>query len=73
MQPNAKKPATYRRFRTRERRSRRRRPNTAMSQSDGELTHTRNDMNHATSLTLLMPGPLDTAQVITEEPINAPS
>jgi hypothetical protein len=71
MQRNAKQPATYRRFRTRERRSRRRRLNTTTSQSDGELTNRKNDMNQSTPLTLLKPSPLDAVQVINEEPINA--
>ena len=36
MQPNAKRPSTYRRFRSRERRSRHRRLNRRISQDDGE-------------------------------------
>jgi hypothetical protein len=71
MQPNAKQPATYRRFRTRERRSRRRRLNTAMSQSDGDSTNRRNDMNQSTPLTLLKQNPLDAVRVVNEEPITA--
>ena len=51
MQPNAKRPATYRRFRARERRSRHRRLNRAINQSDGETDSESLDLTPTTSET----------------------
>ena len=51
MRPNGERQANYRRFRTRERRSRRRRLNRRISQSDGETDNEIFELTPAISAT----------------------